>query len=90
MGIENHGGMISKVKFLIHPPEISGNPTSNHLVAKQKKLAKEMIHLALQSICVHTSKASLTCRKISRQGADGFTSPPKNGVLWIFIALGRV
>jgi hypothetical protein len=30
---------------------------------------------------------SLTCSKISRHGANGFTSPPKEGVLRIFIAL---
>jgi hypothetical protein len=29
-------------------------------------------------------------RKILRYGADGFTSPPKEGVLRTFIALGRV
>jgi hypothetical protein len=29
----------------------------------------------------------LTCRKILRHGADGFTSPPKKGVLRIFIVL---
>jgi hypothetical protein len=34
----------------------------------------------------HTSKASLTCRKIL-QSANGFSSPPKEGVLRIFIAL---
>jgi hypothetical protein len=32
-------------------------------------------------------KASLTCRKILRNGAGGFTSSPKEVVLWIFIAL---
>jgi hypothetical protein len=35
---------------------------------------------------VHTSKGSLTCCNILN-GADGFTSPPKEGVLRIFIAL---
>jgi hypothetical protein len=38
----------------------------------------------------HTSKRSLTCRKILRYEADCFTSPPKKGVLQIFIALGGV
>jgi hypothetical protein len=42
---------------------------------------------ALRSIFVHTSKVSLTWRKILRHGADGFTSPLKEGVLSIFIAL---
>jgi hypothetical protein len=37
----------------------------------------------------HTSKGSLTCRKILGHGASGFNSPPKEGVLRNFIALGR-
>jgi hypothetical protein len=32
-------------------------------------------------------KWSLTCSKILRHGTSGFTSHPKEGVLWIFIAL---
>jgi hypothetical protein len=32
-------------------------------------------------------KGSLTFRKIWRHGTSGFTSHPKDGVLWIFIAL---
>jgi hypothetical protein len=32
-------------------------------------------------------RRSLTCRKILRHGTSGFTSHPKEGVLWIFIAL---
>jgi hypothetical protein len=35
----------------------------------------------------HLSKGSLTCRKILRHGADGFTSPAMEGVQRIFIAL---
>jgi hypothetical protein len=34
-------------------------------------------------------KGSLTCRKILRHGASGFTSQPKEGVLQIFIALKK-
>jgi hypothetical protein len=44
------------------------------------------MNLSLRIIFVHTSKGSWTCRKILRYGADGFTSPPKEGVLRIFIA----
>jgi hypothetical protein len=29
--------VIEKVKLLIRPPDASGNPTNNHLVAKQKE-----------------------------------------------------
>jgi hypothetical protein len=32
-------------------------------------------------------KGSLTCPHILRHGASGVTSHPKEGVLWIFIAL---
>jgi hypothetical protein len=47
MTMENHGGMMSSRKLLIHPPELSANPTSSHLVAKHEKLMKEMMHFAL-------------------------------------------
>jgi hypothetical protein len=43
--------------------------------------------LALRSNFVHISKGFLTCRKILRCGTDGFTTPPKEGVLRIFVAL---
>jgi hypothetical protein len=33
------------------------------------------------------SKGILTFRKILQHGADGFVSFPKEGVLWIFIAI---
>jgi hypothetical protein len=49
-------------------------------------VAKEM-SLALRNIFVHTSNESLTCRKILRHGTDGFSSPPKEGVLRVFVAL---
>jgi hypothetical protein len=39
-GHGNHGGMISTGGILIRPPELSGNPTSSNLVAKQEDLAK--------------------------------------------------
>jgi hypothetical protein len=64
MCTENHGGIISMGK-LIHPPELSGNPTSSHLVAKQEELAKEIMNLALQSIFNDTLKGPLTCRKMT-------------------------
>jgi hypothetical protein len=70
------------VKLLIRPLELSGNPTSNHVVAKQWKLAEKIINLALRSMCVRTWKG-----KILRYEADCFTFPSKGGVLWFFIAL---
>jgi hypothetical protein len=38
--------------------EVSGNPTSCHIVANQEELAKEIMDLTLRSISVHTSKRS--------------------------------
>jgi hypothetical protein len=51
---------------------LPAEPTSS----KAGQLVKEMINLALVSrpIFVHTSKDSLTCSKMLRHGADGFTS----------------
>jgi hypothetical protein len=43
------------------------------------------MNFALRSIFLHTSKGSLTCRKILQHGVDGFYLPPKEDVLWIFI-----
>jgi hypothetical protein len=34
--MENHGGMMSTGKFLIRPPELSGNATSSHQVASRR------------------------------------------------------
>jgi hypothetical protein len=79
---------IDREQLLIRPPELSGKPSSSHIVAKQEKLAKEIMILTFRSIFVHTSKFSFTY--ILRHEAHGFTSPPKEGVLRIVIALGRI
>jgi hypothetical protein len=41
---------IDRKKLLIRPPELSGNPTSSHLVAKQEELEKEIIKFVLRNI----------------------------------------
>jgi hypothetical protein len=64
---------------LIHPPELSDNPASSHLVAKQEELGKGNYEFGF--------KVSLTFHKILQHGTDGFTSPLKKGMLHIFIAL---
>jgi hypothetical protein len=61
----------------------------NNQVTKQEKLAKEIMNFTFRSICVHTSKGFLTCRK-TLHVADGFTSTSNEGVLRTFIALIRV
>jgi hypothetical protein len=48
------------------------------------------MNMALRSTFVQTSTGFFTCRKTLRHGADSPTSPPKEGVLRISVALGRV
>jgi hypothetical protein len=55
--------------------------------SKQEEWANGIINLALGTVFVLTGKGFLAYRKILRHGADGFTSPLKEGVLRIFIAL---
>jgi hypothetical protein len=55
--------------------------------SKVEELEKEKMNLALRSIIAHISKGSLTYRKILRHGTYGFTSSPKEGLLWVLIAL---
>jgi hypothetical protein len=43
-------------------------------------------NFALQAFCSHL-QVVFTCRKILRHGASSITSHPREGVLWIFIAL---
>jgi hypothetical protein len=71
-------------------PELSDSPTSSYLVANQEDVAKEMINVVSRSIFVQTSKGPLTCTVFFQHEADVFSSPSKEGVLRIFIALGRV
>jgi hypothetical protein len=44
-------------------------------------------NLAVWSISVHTWKGFFMCHKIVRHGTSGSTSPPKEGVLQMFITL---
>jgi hypothetical protein len=60
---------------------------SRHLVAKQGDIWRETpVILPVKYLC-HTPQGFLTWSKILWHGADGFTSPPKEIVLQIFIAL---
>jgi hypothetical protein len=58
----------------------------SHLVANQEELGEEDDEFNLRSIFAHTLKFFTHC-KILRHGASGVISPPKKGVLRIFIAL---
>jgi hypothetical protein len=78
-----------RLEKILCPPELFGNSTSSHLVAKQEELSKEMMDFFFSPYEVsffHIWNGSLTCRKILRHGVEGFTSPPKE-VVRIFIAL---
>jgi hypothetical protein len=46
-------------------------------VAKQGKLGEKCPLILPAKYLCHTPQGSLTCRKVLRHGADGFTSPPK-------------
>jgi hypothetical protein len=72
------------------PPELSGNTTSTHLVANQEEPGNINDEFGLQNIYIHTTKWLFTCRKILQHGADGFTSPAKEGMLRIFITLKKI
>jgi hypothetical protein len=54
-----------------------------HLVAKQG-VCKKFPRISLTQYLCHTPQGFLTCRKILHRKADGFTSPPKEGVLQFF------
>jgi hypothetical protein len=87
MGMENLGVMIST-------GEAPNSATrdlwqfylQSHLVENQEKLAKKVMNLALRSISF-IFRSFLICRKIFQQGADNFTSSPKEGILQTFVAL---
>jgi hypothetical protein len=53
----------------------------------RRNMAKEMVNLAFKISIGYTSKCFFTCRKILQRVADGFTSPLKEGTLWICVAL---
>jgi len=71
------------LSFLIHPPELSGNYQQRHLVAKQGETWREMSVNFAGEVSLSYSAGIFNMR----HGTDGFTSPPKEVVLRIFIAL---
>jgi hypothetical protein len=89
--MDKHGGMTSTGKTRNSSIRaLCKFYLQSHLIQKQEKLGKERFFFFTKYF-FHTSNGSLTCHKILRHGADGFTSLPKEGVLRIFIiALSRV
>jgi hypothetical protein len=58
-----------------------------HLILKWGETGRKMAPEFCLSVSLSYLKGSLTCHKILRQGADGFTSPPKKVVLRILSPL---
>jgi hypothetical protein len=89
MSMETHGWIIltGENSWFVH--HNSGNSTTRHLVAKEEEDDKgnaEFSEFCLRNV-PFTHVGLLTCRKILRHGANGFTSPSKKVVLWISSAL---
>jgi hypothetical protein len=84
VSVESHGGGDDArwEKLLIHPPELSGSHTSRDILEQVEGMDEGGEFCILRYV-----NESLTCRKILRHGASGFTSHPKKGVLRICIAL---
>jgi hypothetical protein len=74
---------VDRGKLLTHPPELSGSHTSTVISCKAGGMGKRNENSALQIVFVHIFKCFLDVVKTY----DIFTSPLKEGVLQIFIAL---
>jgi hypothetical protein len=77
----------NRENLLIRPPELSGNSTSSHIVAKQERGERNTELILVTKCLFRTLRALLTCRKILRHGTDCFTFPPKGAAQRIIIAL---
>jgi hypothetical protein len=79
---------ITDLLFVPHP---SSNHSwliqHRHLVVKQEKLGEKWLWILPTKYLFHTLQGSLTSHKILWHEVDDFTFPPKEVVLWIFIAL---
>jgi hypothetical protein len=75
------------LSFLIHPPKFSGKYQQRQLVANQRSLARNGGEFCWQNIVFIFRRVILTLCKTLWRGADCFTYPPNEVVLWIFIAL---
>jgi hypothetical protein len=87
VSMENHGGLMSTGDLLIHPLErslaiIAAEPS----ISLSGESGRRKFWILSTKYLFHT-QSSLTCHKMLRHGTDGFTSPPKEGVMQIFIAL---
>jgi hypothetical protein len=79
---------IDRGKLLIRSPELSGKPTSSHLVAKLEELAKEIMNLSLWSSFFILQRDLLTYHKIQLGPMALFPSKGRHAA--DFFTLGRV
>jgi hypothetical protein len=85
MSVENHGGMMMSTDGNSCPIHQS-SPAVLHAEPSRSKsggTGEGNDEFCLAKYFFHT----LICRQILRHAASGFTSPPKEGVLRIFITL---
>jgi hypothetical protein len=74
---------IDRRELLTHPPELSGNPTSSHLVAMHGELEKEFFLFCLTKYFFHVSKGypSLLVlfepANLGSSGKHATTRPPR-------------
>jgi hypothetical protein len=69
---------IDRCKLLIRPPELSGNPTSSHLVASRRNGQKKWWISSCEVFLFILPKGFVTYRKMLRHGASSFTSLRRN------------
>jgi hypothetical protein len=83
MSTENYGGMIwtGRNSWFVHQSSLAILPAES---CKEEETGEDY-EFCLTKYLFHTSKYSLTCRKIWHD-ADGFSSHPKEAVLRISIA----
>jgi hypothetical protein len=85
VSIESHGVMMpaGDNSWLIHQSSLAVLPAETSGAGRRKgRRSENFAYRYLKYL-----KESFTCRKILRHWTSGFTSHPKEDVLWIFIAI---
>jgi hypothetical protein len=78
---------IAAEKLLFRPPELSGNPTSSHLVAKQEDLGEENDEFGLMEYLCAYFEGIFNMQKNLPSSGRRLYFPDEEGVLQIFIVL---
>jgi hypothetical protein len=78
---------IGGITTFCRPPDLSANPSSSHLVASKRNGRTEWWIWPCEVFLFILPSDAFICHKTWLHGANGFTFPPKEGVLRIFIAL---